>query len=257
MIELSPGQATPAVRALFPAAGHTWRRCFGVLDGTAGGRILTDDPRAPTWAAVHELSDDGTLVLAGALSRDLVTELIGILRRERMVVVGLAPDDPLLALLPPNPDYDGADRDFEDRDPAVDLTSLSAPPSGLRLARIDAQLLPRCAWGPWMVANLATALEHGLGYCLLDGEQVVSEAFAGPLVDGALEMGTITHEAYRRRGLGTVVCARTIHECERLGHQTWWNTGVTNLASTALARKLGYRTEQQYRVLAWYTATDQ
>jgi hypothetical protein len=252
MIELSPGEGTPALRALCPTAGHTYRRCFAVLDGSSRGRILTDDPAAPGWVAIHEGADEGTLFLAGSLSRELVAELIGILRRERMVVVGLTPDDPLLALLPDDPDYDGGDIDFEDRVPEVDLARFMAPPAGLRLARIDQDLLPRCAWGPWMCASLETALDHGLGYCLLDGAQVVSEAFAGPVVEGALEVGTITHETYRGRGLATVVCARTIIECEWLGYRTWWNTALQNAASVGLARKLGYRTERQYRVLAWY-----
>ena len=252
MIVVSPRQVTPALRAIFPTAGHTWRRCFAVLDGTSGGTILTDDPNAPSWAAAHELSDDGALFLAGSLTRELVAELIEVLRRERMVVVGVAPDDPLVALLPPDPDYDGGDTDFEERDPAVDLEWLSEPSSGLHLARIDAELATRCAWAPWMASDVESALAHGLGYCLLDGDMVVSEAFAGPVVDGALEMGTITHPHYRRRGLSTVVCANTVLECEQLGYQTWWNTSLTNIASASIARKLGYRIERQYRVLAWH-----
>jgi GNAT superfamily N-acetyltransferase len=254
MIELAPGRATPVLRALFPTEGHAYRRCFAVLDGTAGGRILTDDPRAPGWGAVQEFSDDSVLFLAGAFGRDLVAELIGALRRRRVVTVGLTADDPLLALLPSDPDHDGVDLDFEDRDPTVDLERFIEPPAGLRLARIDRGLLPRCAWGPWMVDSLETALERGLGYCLLDGELVVAEAFAGPAVEGVLEMATITHQAYRRRGLATVVCARTILECERRGDRTWWNTSLTNASSAALARKLGYRTERHYRVLAWHKA---
>src|SRR5687768_8456804 len=107
MIELSPGEATLAIRALFPAAGHAYRRCFAALDGTAAGRILTDDPLAPSWAAVYAHSDDGTLFLAGSLHPDLVAAVIHDLRREFVVCVGLTPDAPLLALLPPDPDYDG------------------------------------------------------------------------------------------------------------------------------------------------------
>jgi hypothetical protein len=252
LIALTAEQTTPALRALFPRSGHTWRRCFATLDGGSGGDILTDDPDAPNWAAVHELSDDGVLFLAGALDRELVTRIVARQRRERTVVVGLTPDDPLLALLPADPDYDGGDTDFEDRDPTVDLQRCITPPVGLRLARIDAELAPHCAWNPWMSADDTTAIARGLGYCLLDGKLVVAEAFAGPLVEGALEMGTITHADYRRRGLGTVVCARTILECELLGHRTWWNTALTNIASATLARKLGYRTERRYRVLAWF-----
>jgi GNAT superfamily N-acetyltransferase len=206
----------------------------------------------PTWIAVQESFDDGTLFLGGAVERELAAELIELLRQVRVVTVGLTPDDPLLALLPPNPDFDGFAIDFEERTREVDLEHFIQPPAGLRLARIDAELVARCAWSPWMIVDLAATLDHGLGYCLLDGELVVAEAFAGPIGEGALEMGTITHADYRGRGLGTVVCARTILECERLGYRTWWNTALSNVASTGLARKLGYRVERPYRVLTWF-----
>jgi len=256
VIELSLQQVTLALRALCPTQGPTYRRCFAVLDGVAPGRIATDDAAAPTWLVVQESFDDGTLFLGGALEPEPVAELIELFRQTIGVTIGLLPDDPLLAVLPPNPDYDGGAIDFEERAPEVALERLVQPPDGLRLARIDAELLPRCAWGPWMITNMETALDHGLGYCLLDGEQVVSEAFAGSNVGGLLEMGTIIHADYRGRGLGTVVCARTILECERLGHRTWWNTALTNVASMGLARKLGYRVERPYRVLAWFQAPD-
>jgi hypothetical protein len=251
MIDIVPGEATPVLRALQRREGHAFRRAFTVLDGTGAGRILTDDPAAPTWAAVHERSDSGTLFLTGALHRELVADLIGALRREHVVSVGLRPDDPLLLLLPADWDHDDGEVEFEDRSPDVDVALWMVPPAGLRLARIDQDLLHRCAWGPWMCGSMETALDHGLGYCLLDGEAVVAEAFAGPGVDGVLELGTITHVVYRRRGLGAAVCARTILECERRGLRTWWNTSLGNAASAGLARKLGYQSERHYRVLGW------
>jgi GNAT superfamily N-acetyltransferase len=200
---------------------------------------------------VQEFSDASVLFLAGSLDRDLVADVIGLLRRDRVVSVGLTPDAPLGALLPSDFDAEGVDIEFEDRDSGVDLGHFVTPPAGLRLVPIDRDLVPRCLWGPWMVASLETALDHGLGFCLLDGEQVVAEAFAGPAVRGVLEMAVITREAYQRRGLATVVCARTILECERRGNRTWWNAGEANVGSVGLARKLGYRTERRYRVLAW------
>ncbi len=248
MIELTPNQGSPALRSLFATSGHTFRRCFAVLDGISGGRILTDNPAAPNWGAVHELSSDGSLFLAGSFSRDLVTEIINVLRRDRMVTIGLTDDDPWLALLP-NPSSEGANIDFEDRAFEISLELLINPPASLRLARIDRELEPRCAWSPWMFVDGESAIDNGIGYCLLDGDRVVSEAYAGPAVDGMLEMAVITGEDYRRRGLGKIVSARTILECERLGYQTWWNTSLENVASASVARSLGYRTERLYRTL--------
>lgn len=255
-VEFRPGEAPEAVRRLMPLVGHTWRRCVAVLDGTSRGRILTDDASDPTWAAVQEFSDDNMLYLGGTLRREQVGALIASLRRDRSVSVGLRPDDVLVGLLPAGADVDRVDLDFEDRDPSVDLVSLAEPPLGLGLARIDSDLLGRCIWFPWMVREDA-ALDLGLGYCLLDGERIISEAFAGPAVGGVLEMAVVTDEAWRRRGLARVASARTILECERRGEATWWNTLQDNVASAALARELGYRSEQRYRVLAWRRAAQE
>ena len=250
MIEMTPTQVSPALRALFATSGHTFRRCFAVLDGISGGRILTDNPAAPNWGAVHELSSDGSLFLAGSLSRDLVTEIINVLRRDRIVTIGLTDDDPWLAFLP-DPSSEGTNIDFEDRASEVVLELLINPPASMRLARIDRELEPYCAWSPWMYVDGESAIEHGIGYCLLDDDRVVSEAYAGPAVDGVLEMAVITGEDYRRRGLGKIVSARTLLECERLGYQTWWNTSLENVASASIARSLGYRTERHYRTYIW------
>jgi len=195
MVVLRPGEATEAVRRLMPRAGHTWRRCVAVLDGLSRGRILTDDASDPTWAAVQEFSEDNVLYLGGTLRREQVAALIDTLRRDRSVSVGLRGEDVLVGLLPAGAEVERIDLDFEDRDPAIDLAPLVAPPAGLRLERIDAGLLGRCIWFPWMVREDA-ALDLGLGYCLLDGERVVAEAFAGPAVGGVLEMAVI-----HRRGV--------------------------------------------------------
>ncbi len=45
--------------------------------------------------------------------------------------------------------------------------------------------------------------------------------------------------------------ARLIHEVEALGGQTYWNCAKQNVASAAIARKLGYRVEKEYRCMVW------
>ena len=250
IIEIAPGSVTPALRALLWKEGFTYRRFPTVLEGTAGGRILTDNPAAPTWMAVHEMSEDGTLMLSGTFDRDLVGAIIDRLRSERRVTLGLEPNDPLRALVP-QPSRAGHDMDFDDRDPSVDLEPLGEPPADLRLARIDHALEPHCLWTPWMFTDGHTAVERGIGYCLLDGDEVVSEAYAGPETNGELEMAVITRDGYRRRGLGTVVAARTVLNCERNGFHTWWNTSLDNVGSASIARSLGYRSERHYQTLVW------
>lgn len=254
MQEIRPDQVTPALAALFPTSDYVvGHRCFGVLDGVRAGRIFTDDPAAPTWGAVQELPFETTF-LGGALDAPRIAALFDILRLDGEVSFGALPSSPYLDLLPPGAEDAGIDTDFTDRDPAVDLERLSRVPAGLRLERIDLDLLAGCQWGQLMIDMAGSpelALTHGLGFCLLDGDSIVAEANAGPAARGVIELGTITDPAQRGRGYATIVSARTALECERIGYDTHWNTSLDNPASLAIARRLGYRTEQQFHLLVW------
>jgi RimJ/RimL family protein N-acetyltransferase len=85
----------------------------------------------------------------------------------------------------------------------------------------------------------------------MQGERVVSEAVAGPLTRGMAEIGVGTGEAYRRQGLATATAARVIQACETMGYAAFWNASQQNAASVALAKRLGFQTEQPFKVLAW------
>ncbi len=82
-------------------------------------------------------------------------------------------------------------------------------------------------------------------------ETLVSEAIAAPLTRGVAELGTETEEAHQRKGLATVISAYVIRECEAMGYRAFWNAAQQNVASVALARRLGFQTEQPFTVLAW------
>ena len=53
------------------------------------------------------------------------------------------------------------------------------------------------------------------------------------------------------RGFAYLACARLIEACEERGYNTWWDCAKQNIASTKLARKLGYQNEQEYRYVWW------
>jgi RimJ/RimL family protein N-acetyltransferase len=86
----------------------------------------------------------------------------------------------------------------------------------------------------------------------MKGSQILSEAYAGPSAIGLIEIGTTTHERYRGRGYATLTCAHLVEACEALGFQTYWNCAKHNLASAAIARKLGYCVEREYKLVAWF-----
>jgi RimJ/RimL family protein N-acetyltransferase len=256
MIEVSPRAVTPELESLFGADMPAGLRCFAVLDGVDAGRIFASDAQPPTWGAVWE-RNDGTLYLSGRLDTALIAQLVEDLRREGDVLIGLRDGDPLAACLPPNPDYTGAVLEFTNRSGnGLGLDALLAYlPADCELRTMDAALIERSLWREETLrgwGSFETFLQRSRGACLLQGGEILAEASTGPLVHGVREMGVITHEGHRGRGYATLVSACLVRECERHGEATYWNCNAGNAPSAAVARKLGYSTEREYKLWAWF-----
>ncbi len=232
-------------------------RLWAILDGTIQGRILVDEPNGPTVALVQELAE-GTTYVGGAVTPQVLFDGVTLLCKEQEVVVCCWPDDPLGSILPPAPSYEGTAIDFTDRLAAVDLHQLAAAPPGYQLRQIDREVEPLLEGFDYYVSMYGSAeraLEHTIGYCLMDNGYIVSEAIAGPLTHGIAEIGVGTRATHRRQGLATIAAARVIQECEAYGYRPFWNASQQNVPSVALARRLGFQTERPFRVLAWSSNT--
>jgi RimJ/RimL family protein N-acetyltransferase len=254
MLQISPYQVTPALRSLFDPDMPTMPRAAHVLDGHIAGRIITDSPAHPTWGAVYEATY-GALYLGGTFDATLVRRLVDDLRQTGDVLICRWPDDPLLQLLPPQPRYDGWTLYFPNRSRDTGLeTYIEQLPAGHELRYRDAALFQRSLDRDSSLAALGSVeqvLAKSLGFFLMRGDEILCEAATGPAALGRIEVGVTTHEAHRGRGYATIACARLIQACEEQGYETWWDCAKQNVASTALARKLGYQNEREYRVLAW------
>jgi GNAT superfamily N-acetyltransferase len=255
MFELRPSEVTPQLRALFDPRMPAGFRCFAVLEGTAAGRIMADDPHQPTWGAVQERAF-GTVYPGGDIDPPTWRRLIADLRADSDVLVGLWPGDPRLQQLPADPEYDGYTLDFTGRPTGAGLDRLVREiPAGCELRALDRQLFERSADRDFYSALYGSAdqaLERMRGRFVTTGDQICSEAYAYFAALGTIEIAISTHEPYRGRGYATLACAALIQDCERQGYQTYWNCARQNLASAALARKLGFRSEREYRLLAWF-----
>lgn len=244
---------TPALRALFAEVQPLALRCFAVLDGSIRGQIWTDDPVQPTWGAAQELAW-GTLFFGGDPPVNLAHELIAKLQREGGVELGLWPDHPYNQLLPPAPDDDTWEVEFTNRQSGTDPTLALDVPVGCEIVPIDAIWFERCRYRDAYLGYFGTverALQQGFGFCLVKGEELLCEAFAGESALGLIEIGVITGEAYYQRGYATLCCTRCIQAAEARGYRTYWNCNKANLGSAALARKMGYQTEKEYRFVYW------
>jgi GNAT superfamily N-acetyltransferase len=254
MIQVYPGQVTPALRALFDPDDPASLRGCAVLYGNAAGRILTDNPESPAWGLVQEAAF-GTLYLGGALDRSLLQRIVAKLLDDGDVLVGLWPEDRRFHLLPSGANYDGSVLEFTDRPVGEGLTGhLGHMPDGCEIRHMDRSLFERCD-GRYLYMSIFgsvdQALENGFGMCLMKDNAILCEAFAGPAARGQIEVGTQTGKEFRGRGFATLTCAYLVQWCEQQGYQTYWNCDKNNLASAAVARKLGYQVEREYRLLAW------
>jgi RimJ/RimL family protein N-acetyltransferase len=254
-VQLDPQGISPAIRDLFDARYPAALRCLAVLDGAAAGKVFTDNPAYPTWAAVQE-AGFGTIYPGGALPSAVLGQLINDLRTKGDVLIGLWPDDERLQQLPPNADYDGWVVEFSQREtPSKPFPPI---PEDLALRPIDLDLFDRLIGREMYIDIFGSpedSLLNGFGLCLVRpssvGQKLLCEAFAGPIALGMIEIGVDTREDYRQRGYGTITCAALIEQCERKGYPTYWNCNKQNQASLALAHRLGFRGDREYRLLGW------
>jgi GNAT superfamily N-acetyltransferase len=246
---------TLALRSLFRTDEPQARRCFAVLDGVVHtGKIITDDPVSPTWGVVWEACD-GVTYLGGRLDRATLVRVFANLRKENHVLVGLWLDDPRQDLLPPDAYYDGRTLEFYDRPIGKGLDKhLHKIPQGCEIRRLDRGLIMRTEWGLGDV-QFAGGIEVWektcFGFCLMRGDEILCEATVGPPAIGLREPGVFTQKEHRGKGYATMTSARLIKEIEALGDETYWNCAQQNVASAAVARKLGYRIEKEYRTMGW------
>ena len=133
--------------------------------------------------------------------------------------------------------------EFRDRAPTDD-----APPDipgGCEIRPIDEELAKRCPWeGFGDLCNSPQAFfNRSKGFCLMRGDEILCEADAPFWGEGLVELGVVTPEQHRRKGYAFLTCEHLARACEKIGYKTAWSTGRSNLASIAVARKLGFRTE--------------
>ena len=212
-----------------------------------------DETTHPTFALIQDLTE-GTTYLGGVMTPPALRDAFAIVRPYHEIVVCLWSDDPLVSALPAGLYYEGVAIDFTDRSPTVDLSRLATLPSGYHMQRINEEIVPAIEGFDYyvtMFGSVERAIQNTIGYCLMRGDTVVCEAMAGPLTRGVAELGVETGAAHRQKGLATVTSAYVIRECEAMGYRAFWNAAQQNVASVALARRLGFQTEQPFTVLAW------
>lgn len=124
-------------------------------------------------------------------------------------------------------------------------------PEGYSLRPIDALLYPlvmREGWSGDFCSQFTSCedfLSRGKGYVAMYQGKPASGASSYTVYREGIEIEIDTKEEHRRKGLGLACAAALILDC--LEHNLYPSWDAANLASVALAEKLGYRFSHEYR----------
>lgn len=254
--ELPPSPERAALDRLLATDVPTRLRALAVLDGVLAGRVWVDDRADPGGVLIVEEAD-GTVYAGGALGSEAVRRALADVKpASGELIFGFAGSgDPLRELVPVEPFWSGEAIDFTDRLPPADEPSiLDGPlPDGARVVPIGPSLLPLTEWYEDTLRALGSAerwAELSVGYAVMMGDQMVAESLAGPRCRDMLEMGVVTRRAHRGRGFGTLVSRFVARACEERSERVWWNANADNEPSLRIARRLGFRRERRYDLVA-------
>ncbi len=244
------------MKALFAANDPANLRCLAVLESTLPGDVLVDDLTYPTWGVVRE-AGGGTTFLSRNFPFGVSRQVISTLRLTGPVVIGMWKNDSRWVQLQSASAQEGVNIEFLDRAIEQNLDRfLQMKSSGQNSQSIDSTVFPHCAWYSVVCREYGAAeqfLQKGLGFCLVGEGEILAEVYLTPAVHGIREIGVRTQEIYRGQGYGTLLSAYAIKVCGQLGDRAYWNTAQQNLASLAIARRLGFQRERVYPVRIWRT----
>jgi GNAT superfamily N-acetyltransferase len=97
--------------------------------------------------------------------------------------------------------------------------------------------------------TVAEFLEKSFGVCLVHDGELVGWCLSEYNLDGGCEIGIAVGEAYRRRGLATLMTAAFVEEAHRRGiKQIGWDCWKENRPSGATAIKAGFECVKEYPV---------
>ena len=123
-------------------------------------------------------------------------------------------------------------------------------PPGFRLQPVDAALAEQLGMlASW--ASLDDFLTHGVGFALLQGDQVASACTSVFASRTHVEIDVHTDEEYQHRGFAKLTASALIEACLQRGKAPNWECFWENEASTALAGKLGFSPRSDYPVYYW------
>lgn len=101
--------------------------------------------------------------------------------------------------------------------------------------RIEGSVIPKFFW-----KSKELFLSEGIGYALMNGDDIVSIAFSSCKFEDVLEIGVETSEKYRNMGFAKYVCQELLSYCQKNNYSPIWACRLENTGSYLLAKNLGF-----------------
>ncbi|MHA2230680.1 MAG: GNAT family N-acetyltransferase [Candidatus Thorarchaeota archaeon] len=237
-----------------------------VIEGSSPGRIWVDDPIQPNCGLMA--TTEGWF-LAGDPNKDDFNQGLKYLVQD-MILRGnfYSPVNPqFLSYLFFHIDSEKWKKKFPDifdiRSPLptqrihftcnnVNLEWKDNIPEGYRLLQVDSTLDVDTLEFPedimdWVEYSLDEQKKRGFGKCLVHGNKVVVWVNSDCASGEECEIGIITTEDYRLKGLGALSTAATVEHCFSIGYSSvGWHCEDHNHGSIAVAKKVGFVKERDY-----------
>jgi GNAT superfamily N-acetyltransferase len=243
------------LRNLLPLYRHDFPNrtaCLSFIEGQMPGEAFVDRLSNPT-ACIVVIDFHNWTFVGGQPNQDWLNSAFVQLCRDRYLEVVWATWSTISVEPPPKADSIYERFEFEDLYTCYNQSGSTVQfPQGCHFLKMDVNLLKRCLWRDKVISmygNIDNFISHGLGYCLMNGDEICSEAYASFRAEGQYEIGVITAEPHRGRGYAYITCDHLVDECAKSGYQTTWSCDRPNAASIATARKLGYQRQREYQVL--------
>jgi hypothetical protein len=95
--------------------------------------------------------------------------------------------------------------------------------------------------GDWRFGSAAALIADGFAAGAIAGGKLVAVGFTAARGERLADVGIVTREDWRNRGLSTAAAALVCADIQAAGQTPVWGTSIDNIASQKVAAKLGFR----------------
>lgn len=103
------------------------------------------------------------------------------------------------------------------------------------IADMNMKIMPDFSW-----KSRKEFINKGKGFCITDGNIIVSEAFSSAISDKRIDIGLETCSLYKKKGLGAKIANEMVLYTLSQGKIPQWECNISNIGSAKTAEKVGF-----------------